>query len=581
MVENMINEDNFGLQRQHSQKTVGQYLFDCLKLEGITEIFGIAGDYNFTLLDTLECYKGIRFIEGRNELNAGYSADGYARIKGMSALITTFGVGELSACNAIAGANSEHVPIIYIVGAPPENDQKEHKLMHHTLMDGNFDVFRNMYEQITAYSAVLTPENAKIEIPAAIQIAKEKKKLVYLVVADDLVTKPIKNRVELTEERSTSNLKTLHAAVNHVHKLLDRAHRPVILVDIKTMRFGLQAAVQQLADTMNVPVATMMYGKGGFDENHPNYVGMYLGSFGDSEVQSKVENADCIIAIGMVLADTNTASFTAKLNQLITVNIQPDMVKIAEAEYPNVFATDMLLALQNVGYKGQGLVEKMSFPYDQLNTNTDAPLIAANYYPRFQQMLKEEDIVVVETGTFYYGMAEVRLPSDVVYIGQGGWQSIGYATPSAFGAIMAVPERRVFLFTGDGALQLTAQEISTMLYYGCKPIIFVLNNDGYTIEKYLNVKTKNQKYNKIPQWSYTKLAEVFGGDALTATVRTYGELDQAIKQDEIESTEKLCIIEMIVKDPMDASRYMKKMRNYMEKQEMQRTQPIVLNRPGR
>ncbi|MDA2289012.1 thiamine pyrophosphate-binding protein [Bacillus cereus] len=580
-MENMINEDNFGLQRQHSQKTVGQYLFDCLKLEGITEIFGIAGDYNFTLLDTLECYKGIRFIEGRNELNAGYSADGYARIKGMSALITTFGVGELSACNAIAGANSEHVPIIYIVGAPPENDQKEHKLMHHTLMDGNFDVFRNMYEQITAYSAVLTPENAKIEIPAAIQIAKEKKKLVYLVVADDLVTKPIKNRVELTEERSTSNLKTLHAAVNHVHKLLDRAHRPVILVDIKTMRFGLQAAVQQLADTMNVPVATMMYGKGGFDENHPNYVGMYLGSFGDSEVQSKVENADCIIAIGMVLADTNTASFTAKLNQLITVNIQPDMVKIAEAEYPNVFATDMLLALQNVGYKGQGLVEKMSFPYDQLNTNTDAPLIAANYYPRFQQMLKEEDIVVVETGTFYYGMAEVRLPSDVVYIGQGGWQSIGYATPSAFGAIMAVPERRVFLFTGDGALQLTAQEISTMLYYGCKPIIFVLNNDGYTIEKYLNVKTKNQKYNKIPQWSYTKLAEVFGGDALTATVRTYGELDQAIKQDEIESTEKLCIIEMIVKDPMDASRYMKKMRNYMEKQEMQRTQPIVLNRPGR
>ncbi|MBD8076924.1 thiamine pyrophosphate-binding protein [Bacillus cereus] len=571
-MENMINEDNFGLQRQPSQKTVGQYLFDCLKLEGITEIFGIAGDYNFTLLDTLECYKGIRFIEGRNELNAGYSADGYTRIKGMSALITTFGVGELSACNAIAGANSEHVPIIHIVGAPPENDQKEHKLMHHTLMDGNFDVFRNMYEQITAYSAVLTPENAKIEIPAAIQIAKEKKKPVYLVVADDLVTKPIKNRVEPTQQRPTSNLKTLHAAVNHVHKLLDRAHRPVILVDVKTMRFGLQAAVQQLADTMNVPVATMLYGKGGFDETHPNYVGMYLGSFGDSEVQSKVENADCIIAIGMVLADTNTASFTAKLNQLITVNIQPDMVKIAEAEYPNVLATDMLLAIQNVGYKGQGLVEKMSFPYDQLNTNTDAPLIAANYYPRFQQMLKEEDIVVVETGTFYYGMAEVRLPSDVIYIGQGGWQSIGYATPSAFGAIMAVPERRVFLFTGDGALQLTAQEISTMLYYGCKPIIFVLNNDGYTIEKYLNVKTKNQKYNKIPQWSYTKLAEVFGGDALTVTVRNYGELDQAINQAEIESTEKLCIIEMIVKDPMDASRYMKKMRNYMEEQEMQRTQ---------
>lgn len=571
-MDNMMTAGSFGSQSGMAQKTVGQYLFDCLKLEGITEIFGVAGDYNFTLLDTLERYNGIRFIKGQNELNSGYAADGYARIKGMSALITTFGVGELSACNAIAGANSEHVPIIHIVGAPPEKDQKEHKLMHHTLMDGNFDVFRKVYEQITAYTAVLTPENAKIEIPAAIRIAKEKKKPVYLVVADDLVTKPIKVREEPVPPRPTSNLKTLQAAMDHVHRLLKRAHRPVILVDVKTIRFGLQIAVRQLADAMNVPVVTMMYGKGAFDETYPNYIGMYLGSFGSSEVQSTVENADCIIAIGMVWADTNTANFTAKLNPLVTVDIQSDMVKIVEAEYPNVLAADMLFAMQKVGYIGQGLAEQLSFPYDQFTTSTDEPLMAAGYYPRFQRMLKEGDIVIVETGTFYNGMAEVRLPSNVTYIGQGGWQSIGYATPSAFGAMMAAPERRVLLFTGDGALQLTVQEISSMLYYGCKPIIFVLNNDGYTIEKYLNVKTEGQKYNQIPRWSYTRLAEAFGGNAFTATVRTYGELDQAIIQAETESIERLCIIEMIAGNPMDAPAYMRRMRSYMEKQEMQRSQ---------
>ncbi|MFK4330426.1 indolepyruvate decarboxylase [Bacillus sp. RC240] len=566
-MDNMINTGNFGLQRGPAQKTVGQYLFDCLKLEGITEIFGVAGDYNFTLLDTLECYNGIRFIEGRNELNSGYAADGYARIKGISALITTFGVGELSACNAIAGANSEHVPIIHIVGAPPEKDQKEHKLMHHTLMDGNFDVFRKVYEQITAYTAVLTPENAKIEIQTAIRIAKEKKKPVYLVVANDLVAKPIKVWAEPVPPRPASNPNTLQAAVNHVRPLLERAHRPVILVDVKTMHFGLQTATRQLADAMNVPVVTMMYGKGGFDEAHPNYIGMYLGSFGRTEVQSTVENADCIIAIGMVWADTNTASFTAKLNPLITVNIQPDIVKIAEAEYLNVLAADMLLAVQKLSYTGKGLTEKNSFPYDQLTTNVDGPLLADGYYPRFQRMLKDGDIVIAETGTFYYGMGEVRLPGNVTYIGQGGWQSIGYAIPSAFGAIMAAPERRVLVFTGDGALQLTAQEISSMLYYGCKPIIFVLNNDGYTIERYLNVKTEDQKYNQIPRWSYTKLAEAFGGNAFTVTVRTYGELDQAIIHAEKESTKRLCIIEMIAGNPMDAPEYMRRMRSYMEKQE--------------
>ncbi|MEH7515073.1 thiamine pyrophosphate-binding protein [Gottfriedia acidiceleris] len=555
-----------------AQKTVGQFLFDCLKLEGITEIFGVAGDYNFSLLDTLERYNGIQFIEGRNELNAGYASDGYARIKGISALITTFGVGELNACNPIAGAYSEHVPIIHIVGSPKEKDQKEHKLMHHTLMDGDFNVFRNMYKQITAYSAVLTPENAMIEIPAAIRIAKEKKQPVYLVVADDLVDQLIMNRIEPTPQQKTSNLISLQAAADHVRQLLENAKRPVILVDVKTIRFGLQAAVQKLADAMNIHVASMMFGKGAFDETHPNYIGMYLGSFGCSEVQSTVENADCIIAIGLVPADTNTANFTAKLNSMVTIDIQSDLVKIAGAVYPNVLATDMLQAVQNVGYKGQGLLKQVSFPYNQYNVSNDEPLKAAGYYPLFQRMLKKDDILIVEIGTLFNGMAEVRLPSNITYIGQGGWGSIGYATPSSFGASIAAPKHRVLLFTGDGSLQLTAQEISSMLYYGCKPIIFVLNNDGYTIERYLNVKTKNQKYNKIPRWSYTKLAEAFGGNAFTAIVSTNGELEQAINQAEIECSERLCIVEMIVKDPLDAPENMKKMYKYLEKQAMQNSQ---------
>lgn len=555
-----------------TQKTVGQFLFDCLKQEGITEIFGVAGDYNFSLLDTLERYNGIQFIEGRNELNAGYASDGYARIKGISALITTFGVGELNACNPIAGAYSEHVPIIHIVGSPKEKDQKEHKLMHHTLMDGDFNVFRNMYKQITAYSAVITPENAMIEIPAAIRIAKEKKQPVYLVVADDLVDQPIMERIETTQQLKTSNLKFLQAATEHVRQLLENAKRPVILVDVKTMRFGLQAAVLNLADAMNIPVASMMFGKGAFDETHPNYIGMYLGSFGCSEVQSTVENADCIIAIGLVPADTNTGNFTAKLNSMVTINIQSDLVKIAEAVYPNVLANDMLQAVQNVGYKGEGAIKKVSFPYDQYKVSNDEPLKAAGYYPLFQRMLKKDDIMIVEIGTLFNGMAEVRLPSNITYIVQGGWGSIGYATPSTFGTCIAAPERRVLLFTGDGSLQLTAQEISSMLYYGCKPIIFVLNNDGYTIEKYLNVKTKNQTYNKIPRWSYTKLAEAFGGNAFTAIVRTYGEFEQAINEAEIECSERLCLIEMIVKDPLDAPENMKKMYKYLEKQAMQRSQ---------
>ncbi|OAB40487.1 alpha-keto acid decarboxylase family protein [Paenibacillus antarcticus] len=553
------------------QKSLGVYLFDCLKQEGITEIFGVPGDYNFNILDSLERYEGIHFINGRNELNSGYAADAYARIKGISALITTFGVGELSACNAIAGANSENVPIIHIVGAPHDMDQKEHKLMHHTLMDGNFDIFRKVYEPITAYTVVLTPENAEIEIPNAIRIALQKRKPVYVVVADDLVLKPILVHNEVVPQQPKSNQKTLQVAVDHVRMLLNGSQNTVLLADVKTIRFGLQESVRNLAESINIPVACTMYGKGAFDESHPLFIGMYGGLFGCQVVRSSVESADCVIAVGLVWADTNTANFTAKINPLQMVEIQPNMVKVGGAEYPNVLAEDMLLAMQSIGYKQQSPVTKGTFPYDKLQDKPDDLISAAAYYPRFQDMLKEGDIVIAETGTFYYGMSQVRLPTDVIFIAQGGWQSIGYATPSAFGACIATPTRRVLLFTGDGSLQLTAQEISSMLHYGCKPIIFVLNNYGYTIEKYLNVQTERQTYNQVPNWSYTKLAEAFGGDAFTLSVRSNRELDQAIIRAEAECNNRLCIIEMIVSDPMDAPEYMHNMRKYMEQQEKERS----------
>ncbi|UVI33611.1 alpha-keto acid decarboxylase family protein [Paenibacillus spongiae] len=550
-----------------SSPTLGQYLFDCLKAEGITEIFGIPGDYNFSLLDTLERYDGIRFINGRNELGAGYASDGYGRLRGLSALITTFGVGEMSACNAIAGASSEHVPIVHIVGAPKSMDQQAHKLVHHTLLNGDFDVFRQMYGHLCAYAVILTPENAEQEIPAAIRIAKQTRKPVYLMVAIDLVAKPIVRRAVPEKKQGATSKPALEAAVQHISGLLNGTSNVVLLSDVLTLRFGLRDAVQQLALRFNMPAASLMLGKSSFDERHPNYIGVYGGAFGSDQVRNIVESAECVIAVGMIWTDINSAKDTAKLDRLRLVDIQPEFVRVGEAKYEQVMAADLIAALIGTGWTRSGAVPPVTFPYDMISGEPDEPIRAASYYPRFQRMLKDKDIVVVETGTFAYGMSQVRLPAGADYIGQQGWQSIGYATPAAFGACMAAPDRRVLLFTGDGSLQLTVQEISTMLTGGCRPILFILNNSGYTIEKYLNVKTSNQPYNQIPAWHYTQLAEVFGGQAFTAQARTNRELDEAIAAAEQAQTSRLCIIELIVTDPLDAPDYLIRLRKHLERQE--------------
>ena len=547
--------------------TLGQYLFDSLKAEGITEVFGVPGDYNFSLLDTLEQYDGIRFINGRNELGAGYASDGYGRLRGLSALITTFGVGEMSACNTIAGANSEYVPLVHIVGAPKSMDQQAHKLVHHSLLNGDFDVFRQMYTHLCAYTAIVTPENAEQEIPAAIRIAKQKRKPVYLMVAMDLVTKPIVQRVVPEEKKVTTYKPALEAAIQHIRGLLNGTNNVVLLSDMLTLRYGLRDSVQQLASRLNVPAASLMLGKSSFDERHPNYIGVYGGALGSEQVRTIVESADCVIAVGMIWTDTNSAKETARLNRLRLVDIQPEFVRVGESMYEQVMAADLIAALNACGWTRSGALPQISFPYDEISGEPEQPIRAASYYPRFQQMLKDKDIVVVETGTFAYGMSQVRLPAGADYICQQGWQSIGYATPAALGACIAAPDRRVLLFTGEGSLQVTVQEISTMLDNGCRPILFILNNSGYTIEKYLNVKTSNQQYNQIPNWHYTQLAEAFGGKAFTVQVRTNRELDEAIAAAEQAQTSQLCMIEMIVTDPLDAPDYLIRLRKHLEEQE--------------
>jgi len=118
---------------------VAEYLFTRLHQMGVRSIHGLPGDYNLVALDYIPKLD-LKWVGNVNELNAGYAADGYARIKGISALVTTFGVGELSAANAIAGAYSEHVPVVHIVGVPSTISQRDGMLLHHTLGNGNFNV---------------------------------------------------------------------------------------------------------------------------------------------------------------------------------------------------------------------------------------------------------------------------------------------------------------------------------------------------------------------------------------------------------------------------------------------------------
>jgi pyruvate decarboxylase len=131
--------------------TLGRHLARRLVEVGATDVFAVPGDFNLTLLDYLIAEPGLSLVGCCNELNAGYAADGYARAKGVGACAVTFTVGGLSVLNAIAGAYSENLPVICIVGGPNSNDYGTNRILHHTIGLPDFSQELRCFQTITCH----------------------------------------------------------------------------------------------------------------------------------------------------------------------------------------------------------------------------------------------------------------------------------------------------------------------------------------------------------------------------------------------------------------------------------------------
>lgn len=170
---------------------LAKYVFTRLKQQGVRDVYGVPGDFTLKAIDHLK-HSGLRWIANCNELNAGYAADGSARIKGLSALFTTYGVGELSAINAVAGSYAEHVPVVHLVASPARHLQESGAIVHHTLGDGRSGVFREIYEKVTvACSALWDTQIAQQMIDDSIVKCLRESRPVYIDIPCDLVPAPV------------------------------------------------------------------------------------------------------------------------------------------------------------------------------------------------------------------------------------------------------------------------------------------------------------------------------------------------------------------------------------------------------
>ena len=520
---------------------VTDYLIKQLNSLGIEEIFGLPGDYNFDIVEALERNKNVNWIGSTNELNAGYAADGYARIKGYSAMVSTYGVGELSAINAIAGAMAENIPIIKIVGIPSTKHIENKTLLHHNLTNADYRAFERAYSNVVETTAFLNKENAKKEIDRLINTIVKTKKPVYLAIPMDICSIEIEDDFKLKEISSDKN--NLKIAADLIIDEIKKSKNPIVLADILTRRFNAINEINNFIEKTSIPSCSFLRGMDIIENDKKNYLGVYVGNLDNKICYDNLNSSDCIIASGTVISDLNTMGFSIKFDLKNHINIQPYYTEIKGRKIENVLMKDILKELTaKINYKSE-LNLKRTLVYNPSELKEEKPLSSDYIYPRLNEFLKENDIFITEVGLVPFGAIPMNLAKNITIQNQILWGSIGWATPCAEGCAMADKTRRTILVTGDGAHQLTAQEISTMMRNNLKPIIFVINNSGYTVERIL-CDDVNYKYNDIASWNYEMLPKMFKGDCFCASASTNKEFDEILKAVEKEQKEKLCYIEL-------------------------------------
>jgi len=522
---------------------ISQYLLKRLHDLGSQHLFGVCGDVVLGFMEQVT--KGpVKQINCCNELNAAYAADGYARTHGIGTVVTTFTVGPLSAINAIGGSFAEHVPVVMIAGAPERHHALAGRMLHHTL-GSDYSIAQQMFSKITVACEYLEdPQKAPQQIDQALQKCLYYKKPVYLELPADLVVAPCPLPEKFNLLAKKSDLEGLDEAVKEIITLLHNAKKPTILLGFEILRHRLQEKVKTLIEKMGYPVAVFPTAKTAISEDHPQFIGVYQGNWSRQYVKNKIQESDAILMLGGFIIDSDTGGFTAPLNPQKLIQVNFEQTRVKHHLYQNILLEelmDKLIEKASPLKNAEKIISastalKEEYHYEP---NPAAKLLVKRFFKRIATFLKPNDVVVVDVGDSLYSTSGMLFPKNATYISQAFYNSIGFSVGAALG-VSVDQKHRALLFVGDGSFQIGAQEISTMIQSQCKTIVFLLNNDGYGIERAIY----DGPYNDIAQWKYHLLPDVFGGQP-GILVQTEGELEAALKKAE-ENTDKLLFIEIKV-----------------------------------
>lgn len=434
--------------------------------------------------------------------------------------MTVMGVGELTAISAMAGAFSEYVPIVHIVGQPSRRAQEDQLCLHHTLGDGNYSVFEGMARAIACHVVKLEdPETASRLIDDAIRECVIQSRPVFILFPVDMVDSvascnTIESRLDIIFQ---NNIEDEISFAERVILELKNANSPVFLIGGYGARKDMKDYILELVHLLQIPTLIVPMGKGILGDTTPCFKGLYVGECSDPSALHLVQTADLIISIGNIQSDLNTAGFTGKLDSRLTIDLQRTRSSIRGSPYAHLHLKSLMkrlidtwstISVQNTTHCiDDNCMASFNDPKTEREDSDSTELCVPSkprspcgsfismlrsisrfrhkipvrhdlLWPAVQNWIMPGDVVLAETGTPSFGIWKTKFPEDAMLVSQYVWASIGYTVGACQGAAQAVqdsssPKRRTILFIGDGSFQFGCQELSTIFRMGLCPIMYV------------------------------------------------------------------------------------------------------------
>ncbi len=523
---------------------LGDFLVAYLQRAGVGHIFGLPGDLVLGLFHRFGRARDLEVVTFSHEPTVGFAADGYARsTRRLGVICVTYGAGGHNVVNPVAGAYAEQVPLLVVSGGPGVAESSIASI-HHQVKD--IEAQCRIFSEVTCSAKILKhAERAAEEIHELVGAIWAESRPGYLEIHRDLVELPIPVPNHIIEWNGRfpaprSDARKLKEAIADVADRIRAAKKPILIGGVEVYRDRAEGSFQKLADKLGVPVVTTILAKGVFPMDHPQHMGIHVGTFSAREINRRVREADLVLALGTQLTDLNLGATKPQIERDRSVWAASQRVNVSFHSYTDVMLKDFVDGL--VAERLPKYREKIVY-YDNLkrgDRSAKKKLSINDMLVEVNDFLGEHDgyDVFAESGDMLFGGLEVCPRNGGLYFAQGYYASMGFAIPAALGVQIGTG-RRPLILCGDGGFQMTGSEISHAPRLGLSPIVVLVNNAGWGIFRPV---TPNQELLDLPPWPFAELAASWGGVGIRAT--TPNELNAALR--EADKTEGFVIIECIV-----------------------------------